>query len=366
MQHSSEIFSLLIEKHTERYPLGRRGFGADALAIAVHRGDDDMVKYMLEKNMDADEIRFTVGGDSTYNYTRMSPFGVAIAKCQETATSTVERFLQRGAKPENVVAETRETNVRVTAFLAAIGTKKPSTVELFIKYEADVNFSTRGPVKRTPLQRAAEIGNMEIVELLYNHGAEVNAPAARRSGGTALQLAAFGGYIPVVCKLLTWKANVNAPASKVNGRTALEGAAEHGRLDTVQLLLNAGAGSSREGRQEFDNATALAEDKGHFAICNLLKDHLRSGDFEFSLDQSSPQGNQSRPENDQSKYSNSYPEHIERQEIGRRLESPGPNFTYDLPESQPYHQQQSNELDMTIDGLDESTAWRPDWDAFSP
>lgn len=165
---------------------------------------------------------------------------------------------------------------RVTALLVAIGTGNVSTIEMLLEYGADVNLAARGPIKRTPLQRAAEIGSTETIQLLYNRGADVNATPARTGGGTALQLAAIGGYIPVAIQLLSLKADVNAPGSKANGRTALEGAAEHGRLDMVKVLLNAGAGAgSRESEQKkLTNAIALAEENEHFAVCDLLRDHL--------------------------------------------------------------------------------------------
>ena len=99
---------------------------------------------------------------------------------------------------------------------------------------------------------------------------------AERGGGTALQLAAIGGYIPIACKLLSLGADPNAPASKVNGRTALEGAAEHGRLDMVKVLLNGGAGSRPDHDAQVASAIALAMDKGHLPICELLESHLSS------------------------------------------------------------------------------------------
>ena len=94
-------------------------------------------------------------------------------------------------------------------------------------------------MKRTPLQKAAEVGNLKIVQLLMTRGADVNAPPAVRGGATALQLAAIGGYIGIVVVLLDNGANVFASAARMNGRTALEGAAEHGQIDMIKVLFNA-------------------------------------------------------------------------------------------------------------------------------
>ena len=198
-----------------------------------------------------------------------------------------ELFLLRGYDPNGIVSEIESEDglrLRTTALLAAVGTQNSSTVELLIRHGANYNLAAWGPVKRTPLQRAAEIGNINLVELLLNHGANVNGPAATRGGGTALQLAAIGGYIPIACMLLDRKANVDAPGSKFNGRTALEGAAEHGRLDMVQLLLNAGAGSSGSGLAQFARAKALAKDNGHDYISDLLDSHTKSQNHFSMLD----------------------------------------------------------------------------------
>ena len=69
--------------------------------------------------------------------------------------------------------------------------------------------------------------------------------------------------------------------------TALEAAAKYGRLDTVQILLNAGAASSPETRKQIANAIALANDQGHLAVSRLLGDHARtSGMSEILQDDS--------------------------------------------------------------------------------
>ena len=157
-----------------------------------------------------------------------------------------------------------------------MGTKNVSTVNTLIRHKANINLPARGSIKRTPLQRAAEVGSKEIVQILIDHGADVNAAAAQRGGRTALQLAAIGGYAAIVLKLLSHGADVDALSSKTEGRTALEGAAENGRLDTVQILLNAGAGSKPESQSQIANAIALANDKGQFHVSAFLEAHMRA------------------------------------------------------------------------------------------
>ena len=287
---NERLFDLLFERYNRRYPTIRGKFGADILANAVVDGNERIVRQMLERRVNANVLTY-VGQQPT------TSFGHAIARQQVNSKKCLELLLQNGCNPNDIVSDSFGENgcnpydifsdpfggnfgtlhhVRVTGLLAAIGTRDTSTVELLIRYKADVNFPARRRVKRTPLQRAAEIGCLEIIDLLLNHGANVNAPAAERGGGTALQLAAIGGYIPTACKLLSLKADPNAPASKVDGRTALEGAAEHGRLDMVKVLLNGGAGSGPGNEGQIPNAIKFARDNFHFPICNLLESHLSS------------------------------------------------------------------------------------------
>ena len=269
-----ELFDLLFERCYARYSTNWGESGARILAEAVGEGNERVIRVMLERRVNANVMIVPI-----WNNRSATPFGHAIARQQGISAECLELFLQTGCSPNDVVSEEDLgpfPRLRITALLAAIDTRNTSTIELLIRYGAEVNFPTRGLVKRTPLQRAAEIGNLDIVELLVNHGANVHAPAAERGGGTALQLAAIGGYIPIACRLLSLKADVNAPRSKVNGRTALEGAAEHGRLDMVKLLLNGGAGSEHGGEGQIANAIVLARDNTHYPIGDLLESHLSS------------------------------------------------------------------------------------------
>ena len=281
MLKDERLADLLFERYDARYPIARGDFGVALLEEAVRDNNERVIRKLLERRVNAKRMLYS--GDS-------SPFGVAIANQQSDGTGQLELFLQNGCTPEDIVARASilkghsGSHPMVTALLAAIGTRNIATVELFLKHNADVNFPTRGRIKRTPLQRAAEVGSLSIVELLINYGANVNASAAERSGGTALQFAAIQGYIPIACKLLSLKADPNAPASKVNGRMALEGAAEHGRLDMVQLLLNGGAASRSGDEAQIEKAIAFAYDNGHYSICDMLRDHLSSRGQGIGLD----------------------------------------------------------------------------------
>ena len=129
-----------------------------------------------------------------------------------------------------------------TSLLRAIKNEDLKMIHLLLDNGATINGPQHRLVKRTPLQKAAEVGNLKIVQPFMTRGADVNAPPAVRGGATALQLAAIGGYIGIVVVLLDNGANVFASAARMNGRTALEGAAEHGQIDMIKVLFNATKG----------------------------------------------------------------------------------------------------------------------------
>ena len=276
------LLNLLIKEHKVRYPMGRKGFGSETLAQAIEMSEECDIRVLLEIGENGDTM-------IRHHDQLVTPFGLAISNEENGVVGFTELFLLKGYDPNGIVSEIASKSrdrflLRTTALLAAVGTCNSSTVELLIRHGANCNLAAWGPVKRTPLQRAAEIGSINLVELLLNHGANVNGAAATRGGGTALQLTAIGGYIAIACMLLDCKADVDAPGSKVDGRTALEGAAEHGRLDMVQLLLNAGAGSSGKQLAQFARAKALAKENGHFHISDLLDSHTKSQNQFSQLD----------------------------------------------------------------------------------
>ena len=285
---NQELFDLLCQTYHARYPSARGDFGIRVLMHAIEDEDHDGIKKLLQSGVNAeaksklppfyDEPPFHLHLD----HRPMTALGYAFVQQKE---AIVEYLLQYGCDPNGIVLEDdlipqkeyecRQVRLsRERAIVAAIGTQRSSMVELLINHRAKVNFPTFGPINRTPLQRAAELGNIEIVTLLINNGADINAQAAHRRGGTSLQLAAIGGYIPVACKLLNHKADVHAPGSKIYGRTALEGAAEHGRLDMIKLLLNAGAGSRRGDEGQVATAITLARGNDFYHICDLLESHF--------------------------------------------------------------------------------------------
>ena len=172
---------------------------------------------------------------------------------------------------------------RLSPLQAAAGTGNKVLVSLLLQRGAFADGPALGSCSRTALQAVcswcpatAEESSrkMDIAGMLIHHGADVNAPPAEDYGFTALQIAAMLGDLDMAAFLLSHRAHVNALPARRRGRAALDSAAEWGRLDMAKFLLNAGALSHRRGFTGYDGAIRLAEKNHHFAIADLIREHI--------------------------------------------------------------------------------------------
>jgi ankyrin repeat protein len=147
------------------------------------------------------------------------------------------------------------------------------SIRLLLDSGASPNESPAHKHGRTALQAAAscETPSMELIQLLLSHGAVINAPPAASGGITALQGAAIRGHINIAQMLIENGAEVNALPALKDGCTAIEGAAEHGRLDMAKMLINAGATGDVVGKTRFTKAISLAKKNRHFQVAKLLE-----------------------------------------------------------------------------------------------
>ena len=93
-----KLLDLLFERWRARYPMEKGDFGSRVLAEAVVTGDERVIRLMLEKGVSAD-VMVSIEGE------RATPFGHAIAKQQANFIGSLELFLQKGCKANDVVAE---------------------------------------------------------------------------------------------------------------------------------------------------------------------------------------------------------------------------------------------------------------------
>ncbi len=119
---------------------------------------------------------------------------------------------------------------------AAVFSKETFIKPLLAKGEDLNNVDDFG---QTPLMKAAENGNLEIVQLLIENKADVNkstlaSQRSNRVGWTALHFAAMSGENKVIKELVNDSAKINATTE--NGYTALSVAAANDKLLTVKLL----------------------------------------------------------------------------------------------------------------------------------
>lgn len=91
----------------------------------------------------------------------------------------------------------------------------------------------------TALAVAAKAGQLKIVDfLVIEKDAPINADPPHIDGRTPIQTAAEVGNVKMLKKLIKLKANLNQLPAKINGRTALQAAAEKGLGETVQFLVD--------------------------------------------------------------------------------------------------------------------------------
>ena len=320
-QKKDSSFRALLNAVKLKYPRGAGGgFASEVLCNALKSRDRPAVALLLQHG--ADPSSFV--SKSWKSLQQVTPFFVAVTLDEGHDTSWAELFLDYGHKsnvfectPQTVVARLadlhlkhgsssivsqscRQPGAMITALLAAVGTKNMTVVRLLSRREdADIDFPASGRIRRTPLQRAAEIGSLDLVEFFYGLGADVNARPARVGGATALQLAAQGGFTAIVVYLLSKGTAVDAPGAVIDGMTALECAAAHGRVDVLYCLLRANAGQGGHDYAQFKRASAYAEKAAHFSIVDMLREHLQSvGQYSLFLgykEQSTPAEDVSEP-----------------------------------------------------------------------
>jgi len=228
---------------------------ADASNIAdvAAQGDTEKVQELLRNHVDAD----IPGRDGT-------PALHWIVRLRDPATAG--QLLRAGADPD----EANRYGVR--PLHVAIAEHDPAMVQLLLHAHADPTLTDASG--ETPLMMAANGGELRIVKLLLSTKAPVDTRDLQ-FGQTALMFAARAGHTDAARVLIARGADVNAqtragkvpqlrtPASNAGSKgagiirggwpergarepvpgakTALLFAAREGHLETVQLLLDAGA-----------------------------------------------------------------------------------------------------------------------------
>lgn len=112
----------------------------------------------------------------------------------------------------------------------------PEIVQAIIDFSADVNAIDSTVVGRTPLMRAAEIGNLELGRYLIENGADIHL--VDNFNDPAVNYAAFYGQLEFVQMLVDKGADINLVG--FNNATALAHARGEGHQEVVAYLESIG------------------------------------------------------------------------------------------------------------------------------
>jgi len=174
-------------------------------------------------------------------------------------------------------------------FLAALN-GSAAMIDTLLKAGVDPNapILSRG---ETALMMASRTGKLDAIKVLFDRGAKISATETLR-GTNALMWAAEQGHADVVKFLLEHGADVDAqssivrpirrnglgfardgrPGEPMGGLTALLFAARQGSLETVRVLVAAGANVSRSAA-DTSSSLLVAVQNGHYDIARFLIEH---------------------------------------------------------------------------------------------
>jgi ankyrin repeat protein len=239
---SMNTIALLLEVADTRKRWDKRTYGSAALREAIKQQNPEIIEILC-RSTDLDKIECSTE-DTLKSEQALSPLGEAILTSN---IDIVRILLQNGANPNACITydslklgkHATDLLPRVSPMLSAISAQNLPMVKILAEHGAELDYKRNIGLLRTPLQRAAEIGDFDIVRYLVDQGAIVDTPPMN-CGGTALQLAAMTGYVGIVSFLLKRGAKPDYPPAEGDGRTAFEAAAEWCRIDTMLLLMKWG------------------------------------------------------------------------------------------------------------------------------
>lgn len=197
------------------------------LFAAAKESRVDVVKAYLNAGLD---VNSEMGGETLLQMV-LDEGDTDTSDAKKNHVALVELLLERGADAnlKDLCGETPLINVLTSPV-------RDELVDLLLKYGADPNL--KGNQYASPLHWAVRLAYTHGILKLIEHGADVNA-AGFITRITPLHFAALDGQMDTVSLLL--EAGACTHLRDVYERTPLHCAAFHGQMGTVRLLIKAGA-----------------------------------------------------------------------------------------------------------------------------
>lgn len=217
--------------------------GSTALMQAVEAGKLEIAKLLLQHGADVDAV---LGSNPPERAGQTALFLAVLGNQNPLVKLLLEHKANPNAKATYSLSNYNLNHGGTSAFpfasayagltplLVAIHQHQKETVDLLLKYHADINL--KDDIQTTPLLLAVDRADQDMVELLLAHKPDLQARYG--DGYTALHTAAMHGEKTILSMLLASGANVSAVDD--NGMTPLHLAVSRG-LEPAELLIQHGA-----------------------------------------------------------------------------------------------------------------------------
>jgi ankyrin repeat protein len=235
-----------------------------ALGTAVKQGDAEIVQLLIQRGADVKEF-------ADKRETGLLEFAIESEYC---GLDVLNILLEAGASIDG------STGWNTPLTRAILRRRGHEIIYLLLERGADIDRIGVGKWARTPLQAAAQMGDVELTKELLRRGAPVNTGPADDHGRTALQAACEGGRgnEAVILLLLQAGADISAPPALSYGRTALQAlcCSENPSSELVALLSDREPGAIYAQPASCGGLTALqgAALMGNMKIVILLIEKL--------------------------------------------------------------------------------------------
>ena len=232
----------------------------DAIEIAVHNGDADIIRNLLKAVADINAC--FMASRRTALTAAVENENISIVKLLLDAGAVANGCTLDHASSYDYIQEDSDGGTvcygkNYTPLQAASFHKDTRVAKILIEAGANIdmdcacdNFSQSmkwngeslndRAFYGTAVQIAAQQGNLELVKLLYHAGATFNAPAHPLGGRTALQAAVENEDHKMIELILAAGADVNGPPAKYGGITALAAAIMSKDSNLVLLMVREG------------------------------------------------------------------------------------------------------------------------------